>query len=440
MKVCIAQPDKNAVSETFLRVHEEMLLADVAVLYGRRPRLARDPLTDRLARLHFKVTRRLSGRSEVWEVTRLYVRLLRRLRPDAVLAEYGPMGVNIMGACAQLDIPLVVNFHGFDASDRPTLEKYRQLYPQLFEQASAIIAVSQAMRQRLIALGADASKVHYNPCSVACERFVGAGLSRSKPVFLAVGRMVPKKGPHLTIIAFSEALRHCPDAHLRMIGDGPLLGFCRELAARLNVEHAVTFLGAQPHSVVQQEVRQARAFVQHSVVAQSGDAEGTPVAVLEASASGLPVVSTRHEGIAEAVIDGVSGLLFDEHDVFGMAKGIEQIARDCELATRLGQAGRQHVLDHYTQERCVGRLWFIIKSCINGSPLVPADCCDGTVSAAPCHGKVEYSEQRLQTVDGSSKPLSGRTLRPGNPADDDSSIRFKREALHGMQSERRKAG
>ena len=140
--------------------------------------------------------------------------------------------------------------------------------------------------------------------------------------------MVEKKAPHLVLATFARVLRECPDARLHFIGDGALLGVCRDLAAALGIDHAVTFLGAQPHDIVEREMRQARALVQHSVIASNGDSEGTPVAILEAGAMGLPVVATRHAGIPDVVADGVTGFLVEERDVCGMATHMLALARN----------------------------------------------------------------------------------------------------------------
>ena len=86
--------------------------------------------------------------------------------------------------------------------------------------------------------------------------------------------------------------------------DGPLMSECRRLAQVLGIEQSVTFLGAQAPAVVREEMRSVRCFVQHSVEAASGDCEGTPVAIIEAGATGLPVVATRHGGIPDVVIEG----------------------------------------------------------------------------------------------------------------------------------------
>jgi glycosyltransferase involved in cell wall biosynthesis len=237
-------------------------------------------------------------------------------------------------------------------------------YRALFRDASAVIAVSRAMERRLVAMGAPADKVHWNPYGVDCRSFRGADPATAAPVFLAVGRFTAKKAPHLTLLAFSEVHRAFPGARLRMIGFGPLMDVCSDLIRGLGLGGAVTILGPSPPEVVREEMRRARCFVQHSVTAANGDAEGTPVAVLEAGASGLPVVSTRHAGIPDVVIEGRTGFLVDEHDVPGMAAHMLRLARDPNLAGTLGREARRRVEAEFSLEKRIGRLWGIIESCL----------------------------------------------------------------------------
>ena len=150
-----------------------------------------------------------------------------------------------------------------------------------------------------------------------------------------------------------------------MVGDGPLLTPCRDLARGLGIESSVAFLGAQSHHVVRDEMLAARAFVQHSIEASSGDCEGTPVAILEAGASGLPVVATRHAGIPDVVIEGETGLLVDEKDVTGMASRMRRLAEDPGLAGNMGRAAREHIRRHFSMERSIDGLWRIIEGCLS---------------------------------------------------------------------------
>jgi glycosyltransferase involved in cell wall biosynthesis len=264
-----------------------------------------------------------------------------------------------------LNLPLIVHFHGFDASVHSVLEEHQKTYPLMFQQASAIIAVSRAMERKLITLGAPPERVHYNPYGINCNDFLGADPSSAPPAFLSVGRFVEKKAPQLTLSAFASVHRSVPEARLRMIGDGPLLDACRQQAVELNIQDVVTFLGAQSPAVVQSEMRSARCFVQHSMEAANGDCEGTPVGILEAGASGLPVVSTRHAGIPDVVVEGETGFLVDEGDVDGMAEYMLRLALDPRLAGDLGRAATQRIQNQFSQESSDRRLWEIVESCID---------------------------------------------------------------------------
>ena len=362
-RLCVVTPYEPTLTETFIRAHIERLPAEVMLVHGERPRVgSRHVLSWPSIVLH-KAARELAGVGPEREMTASYVKAFRRHRAEAVLAQYGDTAVWVVDACLRTGVPLVVHFHGYDASEHTTLREYAARYARMFEAASAVVAVSRAMRRQLISLGAPPEKVHCNHYGVDCADFGGGDPAAAPPTFVAVGRFTPKKAPRLTLAAFAEARRACPEARLRMVGDGQLLGECRALAAELGLGDAVTFLGAQPHEVVREEVRRARAFVQHSVVAESGDSEGTPVAIIEAGATGLPVVSTRHAGIPDVVVEGETGLLVEEGDVSGMAAHLTALARDPELAGRMGRAARRRVEEHFTMERSLAGLWSIIESC-----------------------------------------------------------------------------
>lgn len=314
----------------------------------------------------------LTGGGLERETTAAYLKVFRERKTEAVLAEYGGAGVQVMNAAERAGIPLIVHFHGYDASNKSVLEEHKKTYPQMFETASAIIAVSRAMQRKLIELGAPEEKVHYNPYGVDCERFGGADPGSAPPIFIAVGRFTEKKAPQITIAAFARTLKACPEARLRMIGEGPLLEECQLLAKQLGIEHAIEFLGGQEHSVVQAEMQRARCFIQHSVVAPSGDAEGTPVSILEAGATGLPVVSTRHAGIPDVVVEGQTGFLVDEGDEVGMADHMIELGREAALAARMGKAAREHIQQKFSQQQSFAQLWRIIQSCMNHKQIMQA--------------------------------------------------------------------
>ena len=359
-RVSIIQPKPPSPSETFLEAQASRLPAEVSVVYLNRPRRSftgRSPIS-RAWRLAFKM---FMGRLWSRKTAESIERELKENRPDVVLAQYGPIGVEVVGLCKKLRVPMVVHFHGYDASTTAVLRRHAKSYRKMFADASRVIAVSEAMRRRLQTLGAADRRIRYNPCGIDCELFSAASPATASPNFLAVGRFTHKKAPQVTIRAFAKAARDRPDATLRMIGEGPLLAECKALADSLNIADRVVFLGAQPHHVVQAEMRKARCFVQHSVVAPNGDSEGTPVAILEAGASGLPIVSTRHAGIPDVVEENETGFLVDEYDVEGMAEHMRRFGEDPELAGRIGNAARQHVAENFSMEKHIARLYSILE-------------------------------------------------------------------------------
>jgi glycosyltransferase involved in cell wall biosynthesis len=362
--VLIVSPVRNAPSETFIKAQIEGLPTRVEVLFGGLQYLEDENgirLTPRWARV---LRRALEAARPQWS-SRVdaywFDRFLSRRRVRVVLAEYGPTGASLLVTCKRRSLPLVTQFLGFDASDRTVVNSLRADYGRLLGEEAATVAVSRDIERRLYTLGARLGSVHLVPCGVDVDRFHGASPEHNPPVFVAAGRFVEKKAPHLTLLAFSRVLADVPAARLQMVGGGPLLDACEQLANALGVAGSVEFLGFRSHEELAALMRGARAFVQHSMTAPSGDSEGMPVAILEAGASGLPVVATRHGGIPEAVVDGETGFLVGEGDVGAMADRMRQLALDPALAGRLGVRARAHVREHFRQSDTLGQLWGVLQ-------------------------------------------------------------------------------
>jgi colanic acid/amylovoran biosynthesis glycosyltransferase len=369
MRVCVVRPGEVALTETFIRAHAERLPGEVSMICGSPPRLADDPgsVPGIPRQLFWRAHHLLCGRPEHERHTRAFIRLLSRVRPDAVLAEYGPNAVRVLSAVQALRIPLVAHFHGYDASKREVLDRFQEGYREVFRYASAVVGVSRPMCETLVRMGASPARVHHIPCGVDVEEFVPGDPAQAPPRFLAAGRLVEKKAPHLLLLAFARARRAVPEARLRILGNGPLEGVCQDLISGLGLADAVELAGAQPHRVVRREMARSRAFVQHSVVASSGDTEGTPVVVMEAGAAGLPVIGTRHAGIPDVVKEERTGLLVEERDVEAMGRAMVRLAKDPGLARSLGSAARRRVLEGFSMERSIHRLGGVIRDAVEES-------------------------------------------------------------------------
>lgn len=351
VRLAVVIPERETVSESFLVSHIEGLFRDPEVIWGSPRPLYSDSgesvlggvlavTATGLGRLLRMGTQRAQGsigqRLPDAVYSRLMARFLRRAGVEVVLAEYGPTAAAIMRACTISETPLVVHFHGYDAYRKETLTEMRGPYQRLFDIACRVVAVSNHMLEQLVKLGCPAEKLVCNPCGVNVGQFEGARPAEAEPLFLALGRFVEKKGPLLTLRAFAQVEKEEPRARLVMIGEGPLRDRCVDFARELGVGPKVDFPGAVEHAEVAAWMLRARCFVQHSLRADDGDSEGTPVAVLEASSCGLPVVSTRHTGIVDAVVDSKGGFLVEEGDVDGMARRMLRLAREPELAQEMG--------------------------------------------------------------------------------------------------------
>jgi glycosyltransferase involved in cell wall biosynthesis len=365
-RVCMASLDRCAYSETFIRAQLNRLPAEMFHLWGQpqRPKRTQDCLwvveDESILRSGF-------GADLEDSIRRSLVRYLREHRIEAVLGQYGITCVEYLEPCAELGIPLIPHFHGFDAYRNDLLASYETDYRRLFEAAPAIIVVSTDMARQLEGLGAPREKIRVIPCGVDPDRFGGADPFNAPPTFLAVGRFVAKKGPQLTLHAFSQVLERRPDARLVMIGEGGLKSPCMHLARAMGIDGSVDFGGARPHSEVVRRMRSARAFVQHSVRPENGDSEGTPVAVMEAGAAGLPVVASAHAGIADVVQHGETGFLVEETDTRAMAEYMIALADDPALATRLGQKASERIRAEYSFDVSIARLWKVIHDAISST-------------------------------------------------------------------------
>lgn len=271
----------------------------------------------------------------------------RERRPDVLHAHFGPVGAMVasLRAAGVVDAPLLTTFYGYDVSRTPPVQ-----YRRLFETGDAFLVLSEAMRHRLVAIGAPACRVFVHRLGVDITRFSPAPLRSADTDgamhLLSIARLVPKKGLADALRAVAALHTRIPDLHYTIVGDGPLRLTLEMQAQSLGIASLVRFAGWLTEPDVITLARTAHVLLAPSVTAPDGDAEGTPVAILEAQALGLPVVSTRHAGIPEVVEDGVTAFLATEHDVDALVEAILMLA-DPSLRSRMGEAGRRHVERHH---------------------------------------------------------------------------------------------
>jgi colanic acid/amylovoran biosynthesis glycosyltransferase len=263
-------------------------------------------------------------------------------RADVLHAHFGPVGamVDALRASSAIDAPLVTTFYGYDVSRTPA-----STYRRLFRTGDAFLVLGESMRRRLVEMGAPPARVHVHPLGVDLARFAPARRSPARKdslALLSIARLVPKKGIEYALRAVARVARAHPNVRYTIVGDGPLRGALEALAHELALGSAVRFTGWLPRPEVLRIARDADVLLAPSITAADGDAEGTPLAILEAAALGLPVAASRHAGIPDVVVENETALLVDERDVNGLAAAIDSLS-DPALRQKLGDAGRAFV-------------------------------------------------------------------------------------------------
>jgi len=352
---------QNAISETFIQAHRNYFAANVFYYYDGITQLENEGTLSitKYQRIIRKVKLYLRIKQpSIWEIA--IINSFKKNHIEKVYAEYGTTGVSIMPICKKLNIPLIVNFHGFDAYVYSVLNDNEKQYKEMFDFAEHIVVVSRAMKEKLILLGAQPEKITYTPCAPN-NSFFDLDPTFSENAFIAVGRFVDKKAPYYTILAFQKVLEKFPDVKLYFCGNGELFNMCINLVNYLKISNNILFLGAILATELKKKYEQVIGFVQHSITALDGDMEGTPVAVLEASAAGLPVISTIHAGIPDVIQHEKTGLLVNEHDVNKMAEYMLYLLENKDYAKSLGARGREFIKQNYSMKNHID----ILNSLLN---------------------------------------------------------------------------
>ncbi|WP_051291839.1 GumK N-terminal domain-containing glycosyltransferase [Acetobacter nitrogenifigens] len=292
------------------------------------------------------------------------LKIARAVKPKLIHAHFGFDGVEAWPIAKRLGAPLLVTLHGSDITTHMKwfaegrAGRRWKRYPLRLQrlakaQRVGFVAVSGPIRDAALAVGIPSDRVTVCHIGIDVDRFVPAGETAGKraPVILFVGRLVEKKGATLLVKAFAKVREALPEARLIIAGDGP---------QRAEIEAMAPAGVALPGAVSQDRVRalmaEARVFCLPSITAKSGDKEGLPLVLLEAQASGVPVVTSASGGTTEGMEDGKTGFAFAEGDVETMARHLIAILSDDEMADRFGQAARAFIVRAHDRKLCTKRL------------------------------------------------------------------------------------
>lgn len=257
-------------------------------------------------------------------------------------------------------LPFVVSFYGLDAGPTPRRAYWRPLYKRLFATADRVLAEGPHMGRVLAEIGAPEDRVRVIHLGIPLQEFPFA--ERLDPgddpvVGLIAASFRQKKGIIYALEAVARLAPKHPRLRLRIVGDGPLHA---EILARTqapDLAGRVALLGYQPYEVYKRELTRAHFLMAPSITADDGDTEGgAPVCLLEAQATGLPVVASTHCDIPEVTRPGHSALLAPERDVGSLAACLDDLLSHPQRWPEMGRAGRAYMEAEFDIDRQVVRM------------------------------------------------------------------------------------
>ncbi|MEX0686317.1 MAG: glycosyltransferase [Balneolales bacterium] len=264
---------------------------------------------------------------------------------DVIICHFGPNGNRalMMRDSGLIKGPILTIFHGFDITHYVKMFGI-EIYRPLFEKGDLFLTISELWKKKLLKAGVSSKRILVHRVGVETHKFSynPPGPLQGKPVIsvLSVGRLVEKKGFEYGIRAINQLCQSGYPIVYHIFGDGPLREPLRNLIKQMDLDDNIMMHGECTHEVVNKHLKKADLVLVPSVTATDGDMEGIPVILMEAMASGVPVVASRHSGIPELITNGYNGFLAEERDVSDIANMIEQVINSDDNNEILGRQAR----------------------------------------------------------------------------------------------------
>ncbi len=257
------------------------------------------------------------------------------------------------------DLPISCTVHAFDIFTRSPGSLQTRLAKCKF-----IAAISQFnveyLRNTCGKSVADLCRVVH--CGIDVEKFRSVSRQPQAGRIICVCRLSPKKGLDVAIRACAKLRDNNVKFLFEIAGDGPQRRALEKLIGRLHLADNVKLLGARPNDQLTELFSRSCVFLMPCIKIPDGDMDGIPVAMMEAMACEVPIVSTGISGIPELVEDGVTGRLAPEKDADALAQILKELLEDMNRIERLGKAGRERVLKDFCISQNAAKLRELIRS------------------------------------------------------------------------------
>lgn len=285
--------------------------------------------------------------------------VLEARQADLLHVYFGHTGVHLLPFLRRWPKPAVVSFHGMDVQTRADRPGYETNLRALLAEIPLVLVRSESLRDRVLDLGADPAKVRINRTGIPLDAFPMA--VRVRPAdgawhLVQACRLIEKKGLTVSLRAFARLVSVCPAARFTIAGEGPLRESLERLAGELGVSDRVDFAGFMDQAGLRDLYHRAHVFVHPSQLTADQNQEGIPNSMLEAMATGLPVLATLHGGIPEAVRHGATGWLVPERDEDGLFESMKRLTGEPGLWEAMGRAAAADVREQFEHSAQIARL------------------------------------------------------------------------------------
>lgn len=274
---------------------------------------------------------------------------------DIVHAHFADVAWEFRAVAQGLNKPFVVSFYGWDYEQLPTVRPiFQKHYQELFRIAAAIVCEGRHGAKILERMGCPAERLKVVPLGVEPDRipYYERDKSGGKLSLLQLATFTEKKGHIYTLRAFAKALKTCPNMSLTLIGGSAEPGIKEAVLAFIEdhqLAKKVELLEAIDYAQLYDCLKAFQVFIHPSCYAANRDCEGgAPVVLLDAQATGMPIIATRHCDIPEEVVDGKTGLLAEEKEVDALAAHIQRFyTMEQKEYNTFAQRARQHICTHF---------------------------------------------------------------------------------------------
>jgi colanic acid/amylovoran biosynthesis glycosyltransferase len=310
---------------------------------------------------------------EPWQISRMELDALRQIltKSDAQLLHiyFGHIAVHLLPLIRTWSKPSIVSFHGADVLVDMNKPAYHRATEEMLGAVEHVLVRSESLRRAVVDLGCNENKIDIVRTGIPLHEFPLR--ERTFPEngewrLLQACRLIEKKGLSTTLRAFAEFNAVHPRSTITIAGEGPLLEDLQALSRALKIDNRVSFPGFVSQEKLREMFYASHIFLHPSETARDGNQEGVPNSMLEAMASGLPVLATNHGGIPEAIENGISGVLVAERDHAALARALLDTVQDRHLMAKLGRIGSQSVAEKFDQRAQVRRLEEVYLQIIAG--------------------------------------------------------------------------